>query len=105
MPRYFFHVYDGESLPDESGSELADIYSAQTEAIHLSGELLKEMGGRFWNGDEWRLEVADATGQVLFVLRFSAEERSTASTGLPGQTNRPEARRIGPGAGSCVESR
>ncbi len=47
---------------------------AQDVAIRLSGELLRDMGGRFWNASEWRLEVADDTGRILFILRFSAEE-------------------------------
>lgn len=75
MPRYFFHVIDGHSDIDRDGTELPDIYVAQIEAIRLSGEILRDMGGQFWDGTEWRLEVADERGRVLFVLRFSAEER------------------------------
>ena len=75
MPRYFFHVYDGSSSLDQEGTEFPDIYTAQAQAIRTSGEILRDMGAQFWDGTEWRLEVADARGQVLFVLRFSAEER------------------------------
>ncbi len=75
MPRYFFHVYDGSSSPDLDGTELADLYTAQAEAIRTSGEILRDMGAKFWNGTEWKLEVTDESDQVLFVLRFSAEER------------------------------
>lgn len=75
MPRYFFHVRDGTSTPDDIGTDLPDIYSAQALAVRTCGEILRDMGARFWDGTEWRLEVADAQGQVLFVLRFSAEER------------------------------
>lgn len=75
MPRYFFHVIDGREIRDEEGTELPNIYVAQAEAICLCGEVLREMGGRFWNGTEWRLEVEDEQAQVLFVLHFSAEER------------------------------
>ncbi len=78
MPRYFFHVIDGTSARDEDGTELASIYVAQAEAIRLSGEILRDMGARFWDGTQWRLEVADEQDQVLFVQHFSAEER------LPG---------------------
>lgn len=74
MPRYFFHVMDGASMRDQEGTELPDVYTAQAEAIRLSGEVLRDMGARFWDGTEWRLEVADEAGQVLFTLRFSAEE-------------------------------
>ena len=75
MPRYFFHVYDGYSSLDQEGTEFPDIYTAQAQAIRTSGEILRDMGAKFWDGTAWRLEVADARGQVLFVLHFSAEER------------------------------
>ena len=74
MPRYFFNVYDGYSSFDQDGTELPDIYTAHSEAIRLSGEILREVGGKFWNGTEWKLEVTDEKGAVLFVLRFSAHE-------------------------------
>jgi hypothetical protein len=41
------------------------------------------MGAKFWNGTEWSLEVADERGCVLFVLRFSAEERPTLPDAPP----------------------
>lgn len=76
MPRFFFHVFDGRSTRDELGTELGDVYTAQAEAIRLSGEILRDMGAKFWDGTtEWRLEVADERDVVLFVLRFTAEER------------------------------
>ena len=83
MPRYFFHVHDGASLPDQDGTELPDIYTAQAQAIRTSGEILRDTGAKFWDGTAWRLEVADARGQVLFVLHFSAEERPTSSDTPP----------------------
>ena len=53
MPRYFFNVYDGDSSLDQDGTELPNIYTAQNEAIRLSGEILREEGGKLWNGTEW----------------------------------------------------
>ena len=83
MPRYFFNVYDGHVSADQDGTELPDFYAAQSEAIRMSGEILRDMGARFWDGTEWRLEVADERGQVLLVLRFSAEERALPATPPP----------------------
>lgn len=74
MPRYFFHVDDGCSTKDGEGTDLPDIFAAQAEAIRLSGELLRDMGAKFWDGTAWSLTVADETGRVLFILRFSADE-------------------------------
>lgn len=80
MPRYFFHVTDGYSIRDAEGTELPDIYAAQDQAIRTSGEILRDMGAEFWNGTEWKLEVTDESDQVLFVLRFSAEEKLDPGT-------------------------
>jgi hypothetical protein len=74
LPRYFFHVIDDAPVPDLEGTELSDIYVAQSEAIRMSGEIMRDLGSKFWNGEEWRLEVADAEGQRFFVIRFSAED-------------------------------
>ena len=74
MPRYFFHVHDGFSTRDTDGSDLPDIFSAQAEAIRLSGELLREMGTKLWDGMEWSLTVTDENEGALFILRFSADK-------------------------------
>ena len=38
MPRYFFHVHDGGSVPDDLGVNLPDIDAARSAAIELSCE-------------------------------------------------------------------
>jgi hypothetical protein len=85
VPRYYFHVFDGYSEPDDTGTEFPDIYTAQSEAIRVSGEIIRDMGAKFWDGSEWRLEVTDEQGTVLFVLRFAAEE-------MPLQPPAPDAK-------------
>jgi Domain of unknown function (DUF6894) len=81
MPRYFFNVDDGFSTKDAEGTDLPDIFAAQEEAIRLSGELLREIGGEFWNGTEWSLTVTYETGRVLFILRFSADKGTVIDGG------------------------
>ncbi|MBL0403635.1 hypothetical protein JKG68_06610 [Microvirga aerilata] len=80
MPCYFFYMNDGSSVRDAEGTELPDIYAAQDQAIRTSGEILRDRGAKFWNGTEWKLEVTDESDQVLFVLRFSAEEKLDPGT-------------------------
>ena len=76
MPRYFFNVFDGNAGIDAEGVDLPDVYSAQAQAIRTSGELLRDLGARFWDGGRWRLEVCSEDATVLFVLNFWGEERS-----------------------------
>jgi hypothetical protein len=72
MPRYFFNVHDGTSELDAEGVDLPNICAAQEQAIRTAGELLRDMAGKFWDGEEWSLEVTDGAEHVHFTLRFSA---------------------------------
>jgi len=74
MPRYFFNVFDGADVIDEDGTDLPDMYVAQAQAIRMSGELLREMGVKYWDGTHWRMEVSNIKGKILFVLQLSAHE-------------------------------
>jgi hypothetical protein len=78
MPRYFFHVIDGRDIIDNQGSELAGLKEARVEAIHLAGSILRDEGDEFWNGEQWHMNVTDASGQSVLKLRFSAEDQGTA---------------------------
>jgi len=37
------------------------------------------MGAQVWNGSEWKLEVTDELGRLLFVLCLSGEEMVPSS--------------------------
>jgi len=71
-------------------TELPDIYTAQAAAIRTSGEILRDMGAKFWDGTEWKLEVANERGDTLFLLRVSAEERPALTDKPPNPPVRPK---------------
>ena len=85
MPRYFFHIIDGITLRDHEGTELPDVQTARSVAIRTSGEILHDMGERFWDGTEWHLEVTDEWGRELFVLHFLAEKTASEPQTKPDQ--------------------
>jgi hypothetical protein len=72
MPRFFFHIHDGQFLPDREGTELLNLREAKVQAVRLAGELLRDGNEAFWDGEEWQLEVTDEKGLVLFTLDFIA---------------------------------
>ena len=76
MPRYFFNVHDGQhpleqDPPDREGTLLADPEAARSQAVTLAGEMLKDLDGQFWRGDDWCLRVTDEQGATVCILRFS----------------------------------
>ena len=78
MPRYYFHVIDGRDIIDSEGTELANLRQARIEAIHLAGSILRDEGDEFWNGEQWHMNVTDASGQSVLKLRFSADDQGIA---------------------------
>ena len=70
MPRFHFNVEDGSSYPDHEGTELPDVPAAKAHAVWYFGDMLKASPCTFWNGDDWRMEVADEVGLALFSLHF-----------------------------------
>ena len=78
MPRYYFHVIDGREIIDNEGTELASLREARVEAIHLAGSILRDEGDKFWNGEQWHMNVTDASGQSVLKLQFSADDQGIA---------------------------
>jgi hypothetical protein len=78
MPRYFFHVRDGTYSPDFIGAELADLDAARREAVQYSGAILKDSGTKFWETNDWSMEVKDDAGLTLFALYFLAVQSPSA---------------------------
>jgi hypothetical protein len=73
MPRYFFHIIDGEEIIDNEGTVLADLDEARAEAIVVSGEMLKDLGGKFWGNGQWQIRVVDEAGDKVCALTFAAD--------------------------------
>jgi hypothetical protein len=80
MPRYFFHIEDGASTPDDEGTELEDLAVAKCEAVKLAGQVMCDAAGDFWEKEEWKLTATDEHGLVLFCLQFVATESPATSS-------------------------
>jgi hypothetical protein len=70
MPRYHFNVHDGAPMLDAEGTELPDWQAARLEAIRRASDILKHEADRIALGEDWRIEVTDRTGLILFQMTF-----------------------------------
>ena len=73
MLRYFFHVIDGDETRDTVGTVLKGSDEARAEAIVLSGAMLKDLAGKFWDNGQWQVRVEDEVGEKVCALTFSAD--------------------------------
>lgn len=65
MPRYYFRTTNGKHTPDPEGLDLIDASAAQTAAIKLAGELLKDAPDLLRETTDLKVEVTDAESSVL----------------------------------------
>jgi hypothetical protein len=79
MPRYFFHVSDGDDYPDLHGTELPDLSAARNEAVRFAGALLSDHGEKFWTSGEWTMRVANEDDLTLFQLTFFSTDSAAGS--------------------------
>jgi hypothetical protein len=68
MPRYSFHIHDGQEMPDRDGIVLVGEEDADAHAIVAAGEALKDLGPR-------RMHVTDEQGATVCDLRLSNRTR------------------------------
>lgn len=86
MPRYHFNIFDGQSSVDQEGTELPDIAAARREALRLSGAVIEEAAKLHKLGEEWRMEVTDDTGLLLFRFDFVMMNTSATASLKPRQS-------------------
>lgn len=63
-------MHDGTTVIDETGTVLPDLATARKLATRFAGDLLRELKQEFSNGEDWKLEVTDEHGLILFTLLF-----------------------------------
>ena len=56
--------------------EGADYTALKVEVARFVGEMLKEHANEIWVDEDWRVDVTDAKGMILYTMHVSAAEAS-----------------------------
>lgn len=78
MPRYNIEVRTASHVATSVPIEAADLTALRIELAKLVGELLKDHAMQIWVDEDWRVDVTDESGLILFVMEVSAS--NTAAT-------------------------
>jgi hypothetical protein len=81
VPRYHFQVRTESHVLITEGAELAGTDEARVEAARRIGNLLNEHAGRLWVDEDWRMDVTDETGLILFIIQVSAMNSASSGQG------------------------
>jgi hypothetical protein len=74
MPRFFFHVFNGEFIPDHAGIDCPTLEEVKDNAVRISGEMLKDQGLQLWRTGHFDMFVCDEHNKTHFRLSFQAED-------------------------------
>lgn len=71
MPRYFFHIRQGDEVfADDEGEELADLSAVYTEAVESARELTADDVAQGRPPEPRMFEVTDEHGNTILTLPF-----------------------------------
>ena len=68
MQRFFFHTADGSRDRDETGTDLPSLHAARAHDITYAGECLTHEPSVLWEGRDFRVEVTDESGTLVFTI-------------------------------------
>jgi hypothetical protein len=69
MPHYSFHLPDGVTTGPIAFPDTDAVWG---ETVRLSGELLRDLHGRFKPDSNWQVRVTDGSGRPVVTLRVLA---------------------------------
>lgn len=76
-PIYFLRVFtNGIERHRTEGLAFPSREAAWEEASTSAGEIIREMDGKMHPGLDWRMDVVDEAGRIIYRFCFSAEEFS-----------------------------
>jgi hypothetical protein len=74
MTKFFFHVVNGEFIPDTHGLECANLGEAKDNAVRIAGEMLRDQGLQLWRTGHFDMFVCDEKNRTNLRLSFVAED-------------------------------
>jgi hypothetical protein len=73
--RFYFRVFtNGVERHASDGLVFSDKHEAWLEASTSTGEIIREMDGKMQPGLDWRMDVTDEAGQLIYRFSFTAED-------------------------------
>ena len=74
MSRYNIGLRTHSHLRETLAVERDDLASLRIELARFVGELLRDHAGQIWTDEDWRVDVTDENGLILYVMEISASE-------------------------------
>jgi hypothetical protein len=84
MALYHIELRTADQVWETLDVERDDVEGLRIEMARFVGELLKDHAGKIWVDKDWRVDVTDDTGLILYVMHLFATD-SAATMPLRGR--------------------
>ncbi len=83
MARYFINIRTSSRIAGTTEFEAQSLLDLRVEMARFVGEVLKNHAAQLWVDETWQVDVTDAEGLILYVLRVDASETSATIGSVP----------------------
>lgn len=80
MPRYQINLRTAERVWDTLAVEKKDIRGLRVELARFVGQMLRDHAEQIWADQDWRVDVTDASGLILYVMHIAATDTAATMT-------------------------
>lgn len=87
MPKYHIELRTTDQVWETLKVERDDIAALRIEMARFVGELLKDHAKKVWADKDWRVDVTDDCGRILYVMNITTTDHAAAA--VPDGERRP----------------
>lgn len=84
MAAYHINIRTESHIADSLEVAMDDLTELRLELARFVGELLRDHAEQIWVDEDWRIDVTDEAGAILYVLHIAAAQ-SPRHVGAIGQ--------------------
>jgi hypothetical protein len=80
MPSYHIELRTASKVWDTLDVERDDLTALRIEMARFVGQMLADHAEQIWEDQDWRIDVTDDEGLILYVLEVSATNTAATMT-------------------------
>jgi hypothetical protein len=84
LPKFLISLRSDTHLNETLTVERDDLTALRIELARFVGDLLKEHAEIIWQDQDWRVDVTDEKGLILYVMEISATDSAATMRYRPG---------------------
>ncbi|MGZ8284345.1 MAG: DUF6894 family protein [Allosphingosinicella sp.] len=79
MPNYNIELRTADRVWETLAVERDDHTALRVEMARFVGQLLKDHAQQIWEDQDWRVDVTDEAGLILYVMHIDATDSAAAT--------------------------